>query len=118
MAFVGATLRQGIDVVLDAVDFEHHLTGADIVFTGEGCIDEQSLSGKVVVGVARRASRHGVPVIAVVGDIRPGFEGVYGEGVSAVISTNNLAVPLDEARARAPQDMTITMDNIARLLAL
>jgi glycerate kinase len=115
MAFFGATLKQGIDVVLDACDFEHHLAGADLVITGEGRIDEQSLSGKVVVGVARRAAPLGVPVIAVVGDIADGFEPVHDEGVTAVFSINHLAVPMAEAKPRARRDLASTMDSICRL---
>lgn len=114
LAFFGAILRQGIDVVLDAVGFDQVVADADLVFTGEGRIDSQSLSGKVVVGVARRAKPHGVPVVAVVGDIGDGFEGVYDQGVSAVFSINNLAIPFAEAKPRARQDLALTMDAILR----
>lgn len=114
MAFVGAELRQGIDVVLDAVDFEAVLDGVDLVFTGEGKIDSQSLSGKVVVGVGRRAAPLGVPVVAVVGDIADGFEPVYDEGVTAVFSINNLAIDFPRAKLRARQDLALTMDSILR----
>ncbi len=114
MAFFGAVLRQGIDVVLDAVGFDQAVADTDLVFTGEGKIDSQSLSGKVVVGVARRARPHGVPVVAVVGDIGDDFEGAYDEGVSAVFSINNLAIPYTEARQRARQDLALTMDSILR----
>lgn len=115
MAFVGATLRQGIDVVLDAARFDALVADASVVFTGEGKIDAQSLSGKVVVGVARRAARVGVPVVAVVGDIGDGFEGAYAEGVTAVFSINAVAVPFAQARPRARGDLAQTMDNIMRL---
>lgn len=114
MAFFGASLRQGIDVVLDAVDFDQVVSDASMVFTGEGKIDSQSLSGKVVVGVARRAKPQGVPVVAVVGDIGDGFEGAYDQGVSAVFSINNLAIPFAQARVRARQDLALTMDSILR----
>ena len=118
MAFFGATLRQGIDVVLDAVGFDQVVADADLVLTGEGRIDSQSLSGKVVVGVARRAKPHGVPVVAVVGDIADGFEAVYDEGVSAVFSINNLAIPFSEARHRARQDLALAMDSLMRFASL
>lgn len=118
MAFFGATPRQGIDVVLDAVGFDQVVSDADLVFTGEGKIDSQSLSGKVVVGVARRARTRQVPVVAVVGDIGDGFEGVHDEGVSAVFSINNLAIPFAEARGRARQDLALTMDSILRFAKL
>lgn len=114
MAFFGAELRQGIDVVLDAARFDEHAADATVVFTGEGKIDAQSLSGKVVVGVGRRARRAGTPVVAVVGDIGDGFEGAYDEGITAVFSINAVAVPFSEAKPRAQQDLAQTMDNLLR----
>jgi len=116
VAFFGATLHRGIDIVLDTIGFDKLLYDADLVITGEGCLDASSLAGKVVVGVARRARTHSVPVIAVVGDIRDGFEPVYDEGVTAVFSTNTRAVPFAEAKQSAAHDLDLTMDNIARLL--
>lgn len=117
MAFFGATLRQGIDVVLDAVDFDSVVADASMVFTGEGRIDHQSMSGKVVVGVARRARKFGVPVVAVVGGIGDNFEGVYDEGVTAVFScVHSLGVDLTQARARGTRDLAITVDNVLRLV--
>ena len=116
LAFFGATLRQGIDVVLDAVDFDALVVDADYVFTGEGRIDHQSLSGKVVVGVARRSSPHGVPVIAVVGQTGEGFEGVFECGVTHVEPVNPPARPFSEARLTALDDLTATMERIAESL--
>lgn len=67
MAVLGADSRPGIEVVLEAVRFESRLTGADLIITGEGKLDRQTLSGKVIAGVCSRAARHGVPVIALCG---------------------------------------------------
>ena len=106
----------GIDVVPDAVDFDGLLKGADCVFTGEGRIDSQSLGGKVVIGVARRAKRLGVPVIAVVGDVGDGIGGAYEEGVSAIFPINRVAVPYSEARLRAKSDLRLTVEDIVRLI--
>ena len=114
MAFFGAELRPGIDVVLDAVGFEEVLSGTDLVLTGEGRIDSQSRSGKGVVGVARRAAARAVPVVAGVGDVADGFEPVYDEGVSAVFSINHLAIDFSRAKARARQDLALTMDSLLR----
>lgn len=112
--FLGSRLQMGIETVLDTVGFDRLLEKADFVFTGEGKIDTQSLRGKVVIGVARRAVRSGVPVIAVVGDIGDGIEAVYGEGVSAVFSINRVAVDFHAARPRAKSDLALTMDTILR----
>lgn len=67
MTVLGAEPRPGVDVVLDLVGLEAHLAGADLVITGEGSLDEQSLGGKTPVGVGRLAARHGVGVLAVSG---------------------------------------------------
>ena len=89
---------------------------ADFIFTGEGKIDGQSLRGKVVIGVARKAKAMGIPVIAVVGDIGDNIEPAYGEGVVGIFSTNRVAVPYKEARPRAESDMKLTMDNLLRFM--
>lgn len=116
-AFCGAQLRMGIDAVLDAVGFDSLLPGTDMVFTGEGKIDSQSARGKVVSGVAVRCRKAGVPVIAVVGQIGQGFEEMYQQGLTAVFSINRAAQPFAESRFHAGENLALTMENIARLLA-
>jgi glycerate kinase len=115
-AFFGASLKPGIETVLDTIRFEERAAGADFVITGEGKLDRQSLGGKVVVGVARRASRIGVPVLAVVGDVGDGIDDVYAQGVSAVFSTNRLAIPFSEAIQRSAQDYRLTIENLFRMI--
>lgn len=112
MAFFGATLRQGIDVVLDATGFDAHVADADLVLTGEGRIDSQSLAGKVVVGVARRAVRHGVPVIAIVGQTGPGYEPVFDLGVTRVEATSPPGRPFSEARLTAREDLAAAVERV------
>ncbi len=107
----------GIETVLDTVSFNSLLNGADLVFSGEGKIDFQSLRGKVVIGVARRTKKMGVPLIAVVGDIGDNIEDIYNEGVSAVFSINRVAVPFSEAKLRSKSDLALTMDNIMRFIS-
>lgn len=116
-AFCGAQLRMGIDAVLDAVGFDSLLPGTDMVFTGEGKIDSQSARGKVVSGVAARCRKAGVPVVAVVGQIGQGFEEMYQQGLTAVFSINRAAQPFTESRFHAGENLALTMENIARLLA-
>ena len=116
-AFCGAQLRMGIDAVLDAVGFDSLLPGTDVVFTGEGKIDSQSARGKVVSGVAARCRKAGVPVVAVVGQIGQGFEEMYQQGLTAVFSINRAAQPFTESRFHAGENLALTMENIARLLA-
>lgn len=114
-AFFKSRLQMGIETVLDTVGFEEKLTGADMVFTGEGRLDGQSRRGKVVAGVARRARVRGVPVIAIVGDIGEGAEAIYELGVTAVFSINRVAVPYAQARLRSRQDLRATAEDILRL---
>ena len=116
-AFCGAQLRMGIDAVLDAVGFDSLLPGTDVVFTGEGKIDSQSARGKVVSGVAARCRKAGVPVVAVVGQIGQGFEEMYQQGLTPVFSINRAAQPFAESRFHAGENLALTMENIARLLA-
>lgn len=112
-AFFGSALRPGIETVLDTVGFDALVQGADLILTGEGKLDGQSLRGKVVSGVARRAGD--VPVAAVVGDVGDGIEAVYDLGVTAVFSINRVAVPYQQARLRAERDLTATVTDMMRL---
>ncbi|MGB4610191.1 MAG: glycerate kinase [Saccharofermentanales bacterium] len=111
-------LEMGIDVILDIVKFDELLADTSIVFTGEGKIDSQSLGGKVVIGIAKRAKKQNVPLIAVVGDIGDNMDGAYDYGVTAIMSTNRVAVPFKEAKPRAKSDLALTMNEIMRLLTL
>lgn len=113
-AFFGARLEMGIQVVLDTVRFEELIRDADLILTGEGKIDSQSLRGKVVIGVARRAKPMGVPVVAVVGDIDDNIENAYEQGVSGIFSINRVAVDFKLAKHRSSSDMGLTVDNLMR----
>lgn len=113
-AYFKSKLQMGIETVLETVHFDDLLDGADFVYTGEGKIDGQSLRGKVVIGVARKAKAKGVKVIAIVGDIGDNIENAYSEGVTGIFSTNRVAVPYKEARPRAKSDLALTVDNLLR----
>ncbi len=115
-AFLHSRLQMGIETVLDVTRFDSLAKDADFIFTGEGRLDSQSLRGKVVVGVAHRAKRLGIPVIAIVGDIGDDIACIYDEGVSGVFSINRVAVPYEEAKARAEKDLALTMDNLMRFI--
>jgi glycerate kinase len=116
VAFFGAGLKMGIEVVLDAVRFDEIAAGADLILTGEGKIDGQSLRGKVVVGVARRAGALGVPVAAIVGDIDKAARAAYAEGVSGIFSINMLAEDFAIAKRHAREDMAFTVENLIRFM--
>lgn len=116
VCFLNARLRMGIEVVLDAAGFDAQLEGADLVITGEGKIDGQSLRGKVVSGVAKRAKLNNIPVIAVVGDIEDPIDEMYEIGVDGVFSINRMAIPFDKAVQRSENDLHLTIENIMRFL--
>jgi glycerate kinase len=118
VAFLGGELKPGIETVIDVVEFDTLLDNADIVFTGEGKIDTQSLRGKVVTGIAKRAKQKGVPVVAVVGDIGDGIDEVYELGVTAVVCINRSVLPLEEVLNRSESNLRDTMHTIAQLLKL
>lgn len=116
MAFFGARLQMGINAVLDTVDFENLVRGADMILTGEGKIDGQSLRGKVVIGVARRAKPTGIPVVAIVGTVADDADAAYAEGVSAIFSTNRAGLPFEQLKPRAKSDLARTVYNLMHFI--
>lgn len=103
VAFLEGSLRRGVELVFDVLKFEEILArGADLVITGEGEINGQSIFGKVPVGVARAAKKHNLPVLALVGSIGPGAEKVLTEGIDAVMSIVPGPMSLEEAIKQAP----------------
>ena len=117
VAFFDSKLQMGIETVLDIVKFDELITGADFVFTGEGKMDSQSLRGKVVIGVGKRAKKQAIPVIVVTGDAEE-VEDAYDMGISAVFSTNRIAEDFSISRYKSKENMEATMDNIMRLLKI
>ena len=101
MAFLKGSLRAGVDIVLDQVGLDDKLEGADLVLTGEGQMDFQTVYNKAPIGVARRARQRGIPVIAIAGSLGKGFEDVHAEGIDAVVSMLSAPMTLDEASARS-----------------
>lgn len=113
MAFTGAKLMTGIEAILDVVDFDSKVQQAELVITGEGRIDGQSVHGKVPMGVARRAQKYGKPTVAIVGSIGQGYEALYNYGLSTVQTIVNGPLTLEEAMANA---FDLTADAAERLI--
>ena len=101
MAVLGADQRPGIDIVLDLIDFDAQLAGADLVITGEGSLDEQSLQGKAPIGVASRAKAAGIPVVAVAGRSILTPEQLRAAGIEAVHTLAELEPDLQRSMANA-----------------
>lgn len=118
VAFLGATLCPGIDLLLDLVGFDGLLKDASLVLTGEGCIDGQTAQGKVIAGVARRARVAGVPVIAFGGVIGEGAWALYDMGVTAMVAADRAALPFEQAAPRAAADLRRAAEDACRLMTL
>lgn len=116
VAFLGGKLQMGIDTILEMTHFEEKLDQCTAVFTGEGKLDGQSLRGKVVVGVARCAKKHKVPVIAIVGSIADEIGSVYNEGVTAIFSINRSPLAYAQAILRSKQNLYATTQDVLRCL--
>ena len=106
IAFLGAELARGIDIISEAIGLEEHLKEATLVFTGEGRIDPQTLFGKTVAGVAEKAKVSGIPVIAIVGEVTGSCEPIYQQGIDAILSI-----------APGPISLKQSMDNAEHLIA-
>ncbi|MEA4853675.1 MAG: glycerate kinase [Christensenella sp.] len=118
VAFLNGDLRPGIDLLLDALQFDSLLKEADIVFVGEGRMDWQSAHGKAPIGIARRAAQKGVPCIALCGSIGKGIDAVYDEGISAVFASAQGSSSLDEIIKTCEEDMRRLADSVVRVLCL
>ena len=100
---LGATLKSGIETVLDLVEFDRKLKDVSLVVTGEGATDWQSIFGKVIQGVGMRCKRQGIPAIAIVGSMGNGAENIYEYGIESILTTVNGVMPLSEALERAEE---------------
>lgn len=118
LAFLGAQLRPGIEIVMEAVGLEAFVKDADLVITGEGRIDSQTINGKTPIGVARMAKRYGKPVIGIAGCLASDASVVHEQGIDAVFSVLNQASTIDEALRCAAVNVRRASRNIAATLKL
>jgi glycerate kinase len=118
MAFLGAKLVRGFDMVSESVGLEREIALADLVITGEGKLDRQTQFGKTPFGVAQLAKKHGKPVIGVAGTVDEGAEELYGGGFQLILSIQERPVTLEAAIRNAPVLLERTGERIARMLRL
>lgn len=104
-ALFNAKMKPGIDLILDALGFDEIIKDADLLITGEGKIDAQSLNGKAPIGAARRAKSFGVPTVVIAGDIELSLKEAQREGIIALFSINRRAVKYEEAKKTAKEDL-------------
>jgi glycerate 2-kinase len=103
MVFLSASLRSGIETILELCRFDELLKGTDFVVTGEGHIDSQTAFGKVIHGIGMACKKRGVPCAAVVGGMGIGAEKLYDCGITSIIPTVRDIMSLDEAMERAEE---------------
>jgi len=114
-AFFGAQFRAGVEVVAELVGLDAAVRGADLVITGEGRFDAQTLRGKTPFGVARIARQHKVPVIVIAGTLGDGYEQMYAHGVDAAFALPSGPMTLEQACAEAPRLLSERAADVARL---
>ncbi|MGU3415193.1 glycerate kinase [Enterobacteriaceae bacterium C34A] len=117
-AFCSASLRPGIEIVTEALQLAEQVASADLVITGEGRIDSQTIHGKVPVGVAKVAKRFHIPVIAIAGSLTEDVEVVHQHGLDAVFSVLYQVGTLEDALVGAEENVRRTARNVAAVLRM
>lgn len=115
LGLLGAQLRPGVEIVTEALGLEEQLIDADLVITGEGKLDSQTITGKTPIGVARVAKRHQRKVIAVAGMLAEDHSVIYAEGIDAAFAVVQGVHSLEKTLADAERNIRVTARNIARL---
>ena len=116
MAFAGAELRSGIDMVCDVLGFDAQLEGADLVVTGEGRADHSTIFDKAPVGVARRAMARGVPTILLAGSLGPGHEELYEHGMAGLVCIADRPMSFQQSLQRTEELLEGAAQRTLRLL--
>lgn len=118
LAYTQARLRPGIEIVLETVQLAYQVSDADLVITGEGRIDSQTVHGKTPMGVAKVAKRFDVPVLALCGCTGDNYQAVYQCGIDAVFAAVPRAMSLEDALKESDFDLADLAENVARLWVL
>jgi glycerate kinase len=118
LVFLGASLKSGVKTVLDAVCFNERIKGADLVITGEGRLDSQTLHGKTVLGVAGAAKEQHIPVLVFAGSIADDITPLYDYGISAVTGICSGPVSVEEAMQNAKKLLTDAAKRSMKLIKL
>ncbi|MEC0270361.1 glycerate kinase [Paenibacillus anseongense] len=118
LAFFPAKLQRGIDVVIEYSSLRQHLIDSDLVITGEGRIDNQTVSGKTPMGIAQEAQKFNVPTIAFAGSVGKGIEQLYDVGIHSVHSIMTGPMTLEEAMKQAPELLEQASEQLIRTLSI
>lgn len=117
ITFCNASIKSGIDVICDLVDFEKEIQDADLIITGEGKIDQQTCKGKAIHGLALRARKQKIPLVAIGGniDIRS-IQALHEIGITSVFNVNPSLGTLEEVLVNAPENIEFTVSQIISLI--
>jgi len=118
IAFLGAKLIPGVELVAETVDLRNKMKGTDIVVTAEGRMDSQTLSGKTPFGVARIAKKMGIPVIAFAGSVKEDAHSLHDSGIVSMFSILDSPLSLDESMQRAENLLERSAEEVFRLIDL
>jgi glycerate 2-kinase len=115
MSFFGGQVRSGVEIVIEATGLRERLRGADLCITGEGQLDQQTLTGKTCIGVARVCREMNVPCVAIAGTVLEGVEPAREEGLTAWFSICDRPMSLAEAMADAGRLLSAAAGNVVRV---
>lgn len=111
-------LKAGVQIIIEATQLAEQIKEADLVITGEGRMDAQSIAGKTPIGVAKTAKQFGKPVIAIVGCLREDYPVVYQHGIDAVFPIIRQLNSLEDTLKQGKENLISTAENVARLIKL
>ena len=114
VGFLDASLRSGVELVIEAVQLAHRLKDADLCVTGEGKLDSQSAHGKTIMGVGQLAKSMRVPAVALAGMIGPGAEQILDQGIVAYRAVKPESMSVQESMRQAPELLATAAEQIAR----
>jgi len=118
IAFLNAKIRLGVDIVIETVGLEKHLKDTDLVITGEGKMDSQTIYGKTPIGVAKLAKRCNIPVIAIVGEVDEGVEVVYKHGIDGIMTTTPHPMTRIQAMKKSFQLIPDAAERLMKLIKI
>ena len=117
-AFLGAKMESGVELVMRIARLEKRIRKADLVITGEGRLDRQTLYGKTVMGVIKTAKKYRVPVICIAGSIMPEAKDLYRLGVKGMFSITTMPMSLQQAMEKSRSLLTNASENVGQILNL
>lgn len=118
MAFLNAEMNRGVETILELIGIEKEIATADLVITGEGRMDSQSLNGKAPLGIAQIAAKYGVPTVAIVGSASTNLEPVYQAGIAGVIDIVNSPMSLESAMKKTPELVRNAAKNVISMYTI